>query len=599
MSTCGKSLLFAHDKTSWRTELAPVTPKHAKPVPRPKYDVSRNPMVHVNVVVAWGKNVESNYLEPIVVKKNQAQVVPRDVAALEEKLDRMVALLAASEQKVKERVESEQAMKSSSTFEYNTAVPDEAEGQLLMEVFFQKMSPLFPFLVISPQVTAEELRREKPFLYLNISMVACQHAPRQRELADAVQKYVAEHIIIRGEHSLDLLQGLLINVAWFLSVSRFPRTGDLPPKTDEPQLLVRSTDQLDTNVHLLVAQSFSLGLNQEMAYQKNFNYLLTYLKDASNEDRQNPVRTLEERRNYLGCYYLTTMLSTCVKDLGSIVRFTRYTEECCNVLDQIAEYPTDDFLVQLVRAMNVAERIHYTLYNTELRSSSVSSASPPLGLSIRWLEAELKQLKARMPSESPNSAILQFHYSTIEIHLYRIALFNESSKSNYGDHPLMQLDLLFRCLEATTSFFQNILSLPSATYPFFPFSMMCQFGKAVITLSQLSLYDHPGWDRAYVESIIDFDQTVDHIARKLEEERPGFELALAQDPKSTETPEIFGRIRKRAQLIKRMHRQRKEALERKSLLTTVGPIDGDFMMDYPLNVLFPFDEVPPIFGQYM
>jgi hypothetical protein len=43
-------------------------------------------------------------------------------------------------------------------------------------------------------VTAEELRREKPFLYLNISMVACQNAPRQREIVDAVQEYIAEQI---------------------------------------------------------------------------------------------------------------------------------------------------------------------------------------------------------------------------------------------------------------------------------------------------------------------------------------------------------------------------------------------------------------------
>lgn len=311
-------------------------------------------------------------------------------------------------------------------------------------------------------------------------------------------------------------------------------------------------------------------------------------------------------------------LSTCVKDLGPIIRFTRYTDECCKVLDQIAEYPTDAFLTQLVRAMNVAERIHQTLYNTELHSSSLSSAPPPLGLSIRWLEAELKQLKARMPSDSPNSresyhrvfadnlnlttttAVLQLHYITLEIHLYRIALSSEPSKSNYGDHPLMQLDLLFRCLEATTSFFQNILSLPSDIFPFFPFSIMCQFGKAIVTLSQLSLYDHPGWDRAYVDSIIDFDQTVDLLARKMEEERPALEQALGKDPKSTESPEIFGRMRNRAQMIKKMHRQRKEALEQKSLLTTVAPMDYDFMMDCPLDVLFPFGEIiPPIYGQHM
>lgn len=222
----------------------------------------------------------------------------------------MVAMLAASEQNARERLGSGPATKSLSTFEHNTAAPDEAEGQLFMKVFCEKMFPLFPFLVIPPHVTAEELRREKPFLYLNISMVACQNPPRQREIVDAVQEYVAEHIVIRGEHSLDLLQGLLLNVAWFISVSRFPRSSDHPPdvpKIEEPHHIIRNTAQLDTNVHLLAAQSFSLGLNQEMAYQKSLNYPLTYLKETMAEDHHNPVRTLEERRTYLGCYYLITV----------------------------------------------------------------------------------------------------------------------------------------------------------------------------------------------------------------------------------------------------------------------------------------------------
>ncbi|KAJ5971680.1 uncharacterized protein N7479_001598 [Penicillium vulpinum] len=523
----------------------------------------------------------------------------RDVAALEAKLDRMVAMLAASERSARERLESDPATRSSSTFEENTAAPDEIEGQVLMEIFLKKMFPLFPFLVIPPHVTAEELRREKPFLYLNISMVACQNAPRQREIADAVQAYVAEHIVMRGEHSLDLLQGLMVNVAWFISVSRSPRSNpgeQLPDgrKFDETHHVVRNTAQLDTFVHLLVAQSLSSGLNQALTYQKNLNYPLTYLKENVNED---PVRTLEERRTYLGCYYLTTMLSICVKDLGPIIRFTRYTDECCNVLEQVAEYPTDAYLVQLVRVMNLADRIHHTLYHTDLDFSSISSVHPPIGLSIRWLETELKQLKARMPSESPHSDILKLHYSTLEIHLYRIALSNEPSKSNYGDHPLMRLDLLFRCLEATTSSFQIILSLHSAIFPFFPFSIMCQFGKALVTLSQLSLYDHPGWDRAYVESIMDFDQTVDRIICKLEEQIPVVEQA-ANDLKSNELPEIFGRMAIRAKMIKKMHRRRKDALEQNSLPADVPPMDYNFLLNYPLDMMFPFGEIPSIYGEY-
>ena len=196
-------------------------------------------------------------------------------------------------------------------------------------------------------------------------------------------------------------------------------------------------------------------------------------------------------------------------------------------------------------------------------------------------------------------AVLQLHFSTLEIHIYRIALSNESSKLDYGDHPLMQLDLLFRCLEATNSFFQNNFSLPSVLFPFFPFTIMCQFGKAIVTLSQLSLYDHPGWDRAYVESILDFDQTIDRMLGKFEGELPLFEQTPTEGSTPAGSSEMFERMRNRAKMIKKMHRRRKDALERNSLPTTGASVDSDFMMNCPLDMMFPFGEIPPIYGEYM
>lgn len=102
-----------------------------------------------------------------------------------------------------------------------------------------------------------------------------------------------------------------------------------------------------------------------------------------------------------------------------------------------------------------------------------------------------------------------------------------------------------------------------------------------------------------MESIIDFDQTIDGIASKLEVQLPLYEQALGQDSKPTELPEVFGRMKNRAHMIKKMHRRRKDALEQKSLSTTVAPMHYDFMMDSPFDLLFPFGEGPPMYGQYM
>lgn len=159
----------------------------------------------------------------------------------------------------------------------------------------------------------------------------------------------------------------------------------------------------------------------------------------------------------------------------------------------------------------------------------------------------------------------------------------------------MRLDLLFRCLETLTSFFRNFYTLPSTYFPYIPFTIICQFGKAVVTLSQLLLYNHDGWDRAYVESTLDFNHTIDQMIAKLEESRPYFQRTLEQDPGSTKMPEIFGRMAARAKMLKAMHQQRKEALEQTSPSSTMTVMDYELMMNTPLDLLFPFGETPPVY----
>ena len=237
---------------------------------------------------------------------------PSEVAALEAKLDRMVALLA-SEQSAKESTSNTSPGQSSTTYSGDAATPSDHEAQSFMEIFSTRMVPLFPFIVVPAHMTAEQLREEKPFLYLNISVVACQEASRQREILSVVREYVAEHIVLRGEHNLDLLQGLMVHLAWYISVSRVPlsnapgQTADKGNADLGPLNLVQGSAQLDVFLQLAIAQVVSLGLNQGVASMKSLDHPLAYMRATDLHPDQTPPRTLDERRAYLGCYYLTMM----------------------------------------------------------------------------------------------------------------------------------------------------------------------------------------------------------------------------------------------------------------------------------------------------
>ncbi|KAJ5379915.1 transcriptional regulator family: Fungal Specific TF [Penicillium cataractarum] len=505
------------------------------------------------------------------------------------KLDRMVALLAASERlprSLSSDVVSSPGCFSATSRSMDASTPGDGEDHALLEKYAKMMIPMFPFVPIPPHMTIEDLRRERPFLHLNISMIASPNPERQRELSKAIKEYLSDRIIMQGQRSLDLLQGLLVHLVWFISVSRISQqnfSGPIDGPVSDSKLPSQGTAQLDAFLHLTMAQAISLGLNQDPRSPKTMNQPIAYLSQADLHRDGSPPRTIEDRRTFLGCYYAMTMLSVCAKDMESFL-FTQYANECCGILEDSLECPTDKYAVQLVRTMHLAENINQTMTVREV-SSSVPSA--PLGMSLRWHQAELQKLRDALSCEEPHAAILSFHYDTLEMLLYRSSLNNETSDNEYGNYPVTRLDLLYRCLEATKSFFHHLYTLPAVYFRFLPFTISSQFGQAVVTLSQLTLYQaaNGAWDSAYVKNTIDFDQTVDMLGQKLDEARALIPKAGEQDAvSSTEPPEIFRRLAARIKMMKAMHRRRQEAQEKAQAQEAVEePCDINYMLNLPAD----------------
>lgn len=90
-----------------------------------------------------------------------------------------------------------------------------------LESFKSILTPQFPFVVIPHHVSSVQLREEKPFLFLAIMASASyENMPLQRLLGAEVKRAVASRIILNGEVSFDLLQGLLVFLAWYAYATR-------------------------------------------------------------------------------------------------------------------------------------------------------------------------------------------------------------------------------------------------------------------------------------------------------------------------------------------------------------------------------------------
>jgi hypothetical protein len=92
----------------------------------------------------------------------------------------------------------------------------------------------------------------------------------------------------------------------------------------------------------------------------------------------------------------------CIKDINPL-RFTDYTKECCRIIAEAGEYPTDQYLVRLVRMHSLTDRIDHMLSYHESDPLG-TSLSAPLGMCIRLIENELQTMKASIPPETPENS---------------------------------------------------------------------------------------------------------------------------------------------------------------------------------------------------
>lgn len=87
----------------------------------------------------------------------------------------------------------------------------------MLSIFQNRMASQVPFVVIPQNMTADILRKEKPFVYMAV-MIVCsfENTGIQMALGKKMLEYITERLILRGEKSMDLLQGLLIYLSWYV-----------------------------------------------------------------------------------------------------------------------------------------------------------------------------------------------------------------------------------------------------------------------------------------------------------------------------------------------------------------------------------------------
>jgi hypothetical protein len=90
------------------------------------------------------------------------------------------------------------------------------EAERLLENYRNKAIEHFPFVPLSSETTVASLRSTKPFLFMCIvATMKIDNCGIQHQIGEEIRNQAHQRVLMQSESTLEILQGLLIYLAWY------------------------------------------------------------------------------------------------------------------------------------------------------------------------------------------------------------------------------------------------------------------------------------------------------------------------------------------------------------------------------------------------
>ncbi|KAI1445894.1 hypothetical protein F5Y02DRAFT_94314 [Annulohypoxylon stygium] len=350
--------------------------------------------------------------------------------------------------------------------------PDETN----LSIYINKLLPNYPFVPISPGTTAAELASNRPFLFSTIRMVASyRNLKSMRAQNYFILKHISEHMLMRSERSLEILQSILLVLGYY-----------------HYHCMVHA--QMNNLIGLANSLAADMGINRNPEWQER-----TRLLQANPEAP--PARTNEERRALLGVWYMTSIISLAFQRIDP-PRYTPYIDQCSKELEASQEYESDVLLIHLVRIQNLSERISqlHTKDNTANEINAIARA--PASAYSNMFHAELEKFTESLPPSIATNQLIICHINTAKLRLWEppridATLLEKISNSlaSLSLDSASSLDIFYRASTTLKSWFEYWLSIDETDYFVLPMPVSAQLINAVTMLARWSKLSSP--DRSF------------------------------------------------------------------------------------------------------
>ncbi|KAF2785814.1 hypothetical protein K505DRAFT_368781 [Melanomma pulvis-pyrius CBS 109.77] len=351
--------------------------------------------------------------------------------------------------------------------------------QQLLESY-RTMVDFFPFVALPRECFCRDLIQQRPMVMFAILTVASyDSALLQLTLSREFRKVVMVKIM-KGEKSLDLLQGLLVFIAWHHHYM----------------------DSHAVSVHMLL--QMCVGIAGDLALDSIPTFASSPFQKQDSRDR-------EAKRAYLGCYYLASNLSMMESGRARCLSYSDTLRIYASELGSAWEYKSDSILPTLIDTCQFIEDVEETFRTRSEQALTVKCQIKRL--SDRWdnMRLSTKQL-------SSDFKTLQWLQMGAQIYLHKFATALEFlDRETMPWAPGFQLSLRISYLRAIEQFLDNSIQMASTQYEFLSMVDWVNLISTLTALGKLALHTSPmpGWDPAELQLGKTFDYFRDQLASKM------------------------------------------------------------------------------------
>jgi hypothetical protein len=300
----------------------------------------------------------------------------------------------------------------------------------LFQIYRDVLFPLCPAVAVDHTVTADDMRRTRPTLFL--AMIAAAAGKDNAALSAVLEREVmhayATRSLIQSEKSLELVQAMLISSVWYQPPHKF---GQL---------------KYYEYIHSAANMAMDLGIgsrrtsNRSRESEQNMARSIMHPTD----DVRNPIITLaprgsypaddsgsiENRRTFLACYFISTGVSL---SLGRpcMLRTSSYIRECVDILERSPDaLPSDRTIAAWTTLIMIAEEGSVALSYDDL-GAVASIADLRTQLTIKDLAARLSAWYQKYSEKGMLAGALKIMYYNVRLHLNELALHIEHSPEDF------------------------------------------------------------------------------------------------------------------------------------------------------------------------